>query len=278
MKPWPTSFIRISAVAASSLFLVTGVSAQLSKLDDLASQIAKEVKPLKPHLVAVADFRSPYGSSLQQGHYFALTLSTLLQDQAKKNFTVAGHTAFDVDLSRLHLTVEALTPSDSFRDAASKIGVEVLVTGSLEKRGNSYFLQVTPVRIASVEWLPTLTATIESNEFFESMFRPFPLDVPVLTNKAAATDLSMPSCVYCPDPSYSDPARRAKINGYAVFQVLVSPDGQAQQIRPTKLLGYGLDEQGFYAIKSWKFRPARRTKDGEPVAVIVPVEVTFRLF
>jgi outer membrane biosynthesis protein TonB len=38
-----------------------------------------------------------------------------------------------------------------------------------------------------------------------------------------------------------------------------------------------LDEQAFYAIKKWKFRPAKN-KDGTSVAVIVPVEVTFRLY
>lgn len=271
------SLVRIAALVTGFLFSAAPCFAQFPKLDGLASEITKEIKPLKPRLIAVADFRSPYGTSLQQGHYFALTLSSLLQNLAKNNFTVAGHAGFDVDLSRLHLTVEDLTPTDSFRDAASKIGVEVLVTGSLRKQGNSYFLQVTPVRVASAEWLPTLTATVQSNEFFESIFMPLPPDVPVLTGKGVAPDLSMPSCVYCPDPSYSDQARRAKFNGAAVFQVLVSPDGRAQQVRATKLVGYDLDEQAFYAIKKWKFRPAKN-KDGTPVAVVVPVEVTFRLF
>jgi outer membrane biosynthesis protein TonB len=42
-----------------------------------------------------------------------------------------------------------------------------------------------------------------------------------------------------------------------------------------KLLGYGLDEKAFEAIKSWKFRPA--TKDGSPVSVVVAIEVSFQL-
>ena len=272
-----SSLIRIAALVIGFLLSAFPCFAQFPKLDELASGITKEIKPLKPHLIAVADFRSPYDNSLQQGHYFALALSTLLQDLAKKNFTVASHAGFDGDLSRLHLTVAALTPGDSFRDITPNIGVDVLVTGTLERRGDSYFLQVTPVRVASAEWLPTLTATVQSNEFFESIFMPLPPDVPVLTGKGVTPDFSLPSCVYCPDPSYSDQARRAKFNGFAVFQVLVSPDGRAQQVRAIKLVGYDLDEQAFYAIKKWKFRPAKN-KDGTPVAVIVPVEVTFRLY
>ena len=59
--------------------------------------------------------------------------------------------------------------------------------------------------------------------------------------------------------------------------VLISPKGTAQQIRPQKMLGYGLDEQAYEAIKKWKFKPAMRA-DGTPIATVVPVEVTFRLY
>ena len=48
-------------------------------------------------------------------------------------------------------------------------------------------------------------------------------------------------------------------------------------LRPEKLAGHGLDEQAFNAIKQWRFAPATSTTDGKPVAIIVPVEVTFRL-
>jgi periplasmic protein TonB len=94
-----------------------------------------------------------------------------------------------------------------------------------------------------------------------------------------------------PDPTYSDWARGEKISGVWVFMVVISGGGAAQRIRPLKLLGYGLDERAFDAIKSWKFKPATKAiaavrtwkfkpaqKDGMPVPVRVPVELTFRLF
>lgn len=86
----------------------------------------------------------------------------------------------------------------------------------------------------------------------------------------------MPGCIYCPDPTYTDWARSEKISGASVLLVLISPEGRAQQIRPQTLLGYGLDERAYDTIKKWKFRPA--TKDGTPVATIVPIEVTFRIY
>ena len=57
------------------LFFTSATRAQFSRLDDLASQLAKKLKPVKPQLVAVADFRAPYGSDMPQEHYFAWLLS-----------------------------------------------------------------------------------------------------------------------------------------------------------------------------------------------------------
>jgi hypothetical protein len=63
MKFQPTALIRAGVFLLVVLFSARA-AAQLSNLDELASQIAKEVKPCKPHLVAVADFRPPYGSTM----------------------------------------------------------------------------------------------------------------------------------------------------------------------------------------------------------------------
>ena len=88
----------------------------------------------------------------------------------------------------------------------------------------------------------------------------------------------MPSCVHCPDPSYNNLARSERIQGTCILEVLISNTGDAKQIRPVKLLGYGLDERAYDAIKSWKFKPATSKNDGTPVSVIVPIEVSFRLY
>jgi Gram-negative bacterial TonB protein C-terminal len=47
-------------------------------------------------------------------------------------------------------------------------------------------------------------------------------------------------------------------------------------VHPKKLLGYGLDEQAFNAIMGWRFKPGVDA-EGKPMAVIVAIEVTFRL-
>jgi len=277
MKPWATAILRTSALGAASLLSAICASAQLSTLDDFASNISRELKPLKPRLVAVADFRPQSGGTQPQGHYFALLLSNFLEERSKKKFSVANHANFDTDLANLHLSAESLVPGPAFSSSASSVGADVLIIGTFEKRDRNYILQVTPIRVADGKVLSTRNQTFVSSPFLESLFTPFPPDIQNAARGNYRKGAGMPSCAYCPDPSYSDLARSKKIQGTCVVEVLISANGDPQQIRPLRLLGYGLDEQAFETIKKWKFRPATR-EDGTPVPVIVPVEVSFRLF
>jgi hypothetical protein len=256
-------------------------SAQFAKLDNLASEIIKELKPLKPHLVAVVDFRPPYGSTMPQAHYFAAIFSSWLEDRANHKFAVADHKAFDSDLEKLQISLQSLVPgSENFRSAASHIGADVLLTGTIEKRNDSYVLEVTPVRLADGKVLATHSQTIVASDFLDSFITPFPANVAHADNKHKdeMERITMPRCVHCPDASYNDLARRNKVNGVSVMEVLISPAGVAQQIRPVRLLGYGLDEEAYDVVKKWKFRPATLKADGTAVPAIVMVEVTFRLY
>ena len=40
-----------------------------------------------------------------------------------------------------------------------------------------------------------------------------------------------PSCVYCPDPKYSEEARKAKYQGTVVLQAVITPDGRATKFK-----------------------------------------------
>jgi hypothetical protein len=64
MKLAQLAYFRVCALLLTLLFSVAGARAQFSRLDDLAGQLQKEVKSVKPRLVAVADFRAPYGADM----------------------------------------------------------------------------------------------------------------------------------------------------------------------------------------------------------------------
>jgi TonB family protein len=88
--------------------------------------------------------------------------------------------------------------------------------------------------------------------------------------------VTVPACVFCPNPSYTDEARAAKFSGNVVLQVVVTADGRAENILVMRKAGYGLEQSAIETVKRWQFRPAKGP-DGKPVATVVPIEVTFRI-
>jgi TonB family protein len=85
-----------------------------------------------------------------------------------------------------------------------------------------------------------------------------------------------PTCVYCPDPKYSEEARKAKYQGIVILQAVITADGRAIEIQVVKGPGLGLEEKAVEAVKDWRFKPAMGPA-GKPVATYVTFEVNFRL-
>lgn len=85
-----------------------------------------------------------------------------------------------------------------------------------------------------------------------------------------------PKAKYTPDPEYSELARRGKYQGISMLGVIVGADGTAQDVWVVRKLGMGLDQKAIDVVRTWKFDPA--TKDEQPVAVLINVEVSFRLY
>lgn len=88
--------------------------------------------------------------------------------------------------------------------------------------------------------------------------------------------VSAPRALESPDPEYSEEARKAKYQGVVTLTLIVGPDGKPRDIRVLRPLGMGLDQKAIEAVNRWRFEPA--TKDGRPVAVLINVEVNFRLY
>jgi len=84
-------------------------------------------------------------------------------------------------------------------------------------------------------------------------------------------------CLYCPEPPYSDEARKAKLQGVVTLRVLIGNDGRARRVQVVKGLGMGLDESAVEAVQRWHFAPARDARR-QPLATWVTIETHFQLF
>jgi len=93
---------------------------------------------------------------------------------------------------------------------------------------------------------------------------------------AGKQGVTVPQVIYNPEPSFSDEARKAKMQGSVLLLVVVGKDGHTYNIRVGQSLGMGLDEKAIEAVGRWRFKPA--TLNGQPVATQIAVEVDFHLY
>lgn len=76
-------------------------------------------------------------------------------------------------------------------------------------------------------------------------------------------------------PTYTEEARKRRVMGAVVLEIVVRVDGTVGDVRILEGLGSGLDQRAIEAVKQWRFAPAQRL--GRPVDLLVEVAVEFRL-
>jgi TonB family protein len=89
--------------------------------------------------------------------------------------------------------------------------------------------------------------------------------------------ITLPSVMREVKPAYTADAMRAKVQGSVWLECIVMPDGSVGDVKVTRSLDpiFGLDQEAIKAAKQWRFRPGMR--QGEPVPVIITIELTFTL-
>ncbi len=88
-------------------------------------------------------------------------------------------------------------------------------------------------------------------------------------------DVKKPVRVHDPQPSYTELARRARIQGVVIVQAIIDKTGNVTAVKVLKGLPMGLDQATVDAIKRWRFKPA--TLNGKPVEVYYNLTVNFQL-
>ena len=89
--------------------------------------------------------------------------------------------------------------------------------------------------------------------------------------------ITLPTVIREVKPAYTADAMRAKVQGAVWLECIVMPDGSVGEVRVTRSLDpiFGLDQEAIKAAKQWRFRPGMR--QGEPVPVIITIELSFTL-
>ncbi len=268
---------------------------------DTASAIDKVAKKGSPdHTAVLIAFYEMPGPASELGIELTKEFVGALRNHAQKFHVVKPN-----DLKELapanDLPEAILSDALTLTCSKSDVGPAVLVEGFIEYRPDGVV-----IKVAAVQLVPQHEIFRDSQKFpiSESMRQLMsnraPFSPPFLTEekkvwvnpdhppvpdaearamKPGDNASRMAQCVSCPNPGFSDQARevRAKFQGTVILLVQILADGFPSKITLAKGLGCGLTEKAFDAVEHWRFKPATGP-DGTPIAVVAPVEVTFRLY
>ena len=84
-----------------------------------------------------------------------------------------------------------------------------------------------------------------------------------------------PRCLSCPPLGYSSEARKKKIEGDVVLDVLITATGEVKDVKIKKLLGYGLDAIAVKTVQKCKFLPGT-DKSGKPIDMRTDIQFKFQ--
>jgi protein TonB len=89
--------------------------------------------------------------------------------------------------------------------------------------------------------------------------------------------VTLPRVLHEERPQYTSDAMRAKVQGTVLLECVVRPDGSVGDVQVIRSLDptFGLDQQAVMAARKWRFAPGTRL--GEPVPVLITIELTFTL-
>ncbi|HEY2858866.1 MAG TPA: energy transducer TonB, partial [Terracidiphilus sp.] len=99
--------------------------------------------------------------------------------------------------------------------------------------------------------------------------------LPVVRSHTGTAQPAEVEILYKPKPVYTDEARRLKIEGEVLLDVIFTASGEVKVLRVSKGLGHGLDEAAIQAAAHIRFKPAER--DGSKADSTATARITFSL-
>jgi len=238
----------------------------------LASQTADALKKAHAKKVVVLDFSGPGLQVTQLGRNLANQFSEVLAESGSK-FVVVNRTQF---LQALSSAKPPMTTSSDLNSGqlAKTTHVDSEVLGHLESDGTHVSLAVEVRRFKNGKTVAKLHDTlVESKEMDTQLAQILStVDYP----DGDAIGYTLPACLHCSIPNYTDAAFKAHLEGSVELSAVIEAAGRASHIVVEKRLGAGLDESAVKAVQNWEFKPALGP-GGKPAAVRMLFGIDFHL-
>jgi hypothetical protein len=190
-------------------------------------------------------------------------------------FAVVEPAIFDQTLAKRKLTIQDLKSPEHLKQIAAALGVEAVVLGTLTDTVDGYLLTVTVRTLSDGEVLFTSGQALAHSRVLDSLGATSASTFSSAPG-AGSNGVGPPSCTYTPTPAFPVAAKKAKVHSAVVVLMgVVTQEGEIKSIRVIHDPGYGFAERAVEKLAEWRCRPARN-KDNNPVAVTIPIEISFR--
>jgi TonB family protein len=257
------------------------------QMDSLASRVAEQIRQAKiaPALpkVFVIDFSNATDRQFSRlGSILADDLAQSLSSFAS-GFEVEDRKSFTAYLKENWMGLDDLKNEVVCLTLARSLGGAGVVRGTIETDAN----QQLRIRLRTDGLGPAWTGDVEfplTGELQELLKQPaisfarsataIPAEPGIL--QPGVDGASLPVCVFCPSPDYTDLARVAKYRGTVELSLIVTKDGVVNSVLVLKGAPFSLTKQALDAVQRWKFKPAKF--HGQSVPVRVPVDIEFQLY
>jgi TonB family protein len=262
--------VRILSLALLSAFAFYGLSyaAPPIDLDSLAEKLTPEIDKAGIKSIAVIDFVSADEKPTDLGWYLANKLSDgiILKSPAT---VVVDRTR----LQQLGFASGSSLSADNLRRIGAASGADAIVSGKIEITPEKYLITVTLLKAADGATIASATYSLPHSRMLDLLSPSGANSATIHAARAGVSGVGIPACAYCPAPAYSGSVRITQVQTVELL-VTISAAGTAEKISVIRSPGYVLTERAVETVSEWKFRPAPG-KDGAPVPVAVPIDVTF---
>jgi TonB family protein len=245
-------------------------------ISNLAARIAEPLRKAHAKKVMVADLKGPEGQVHPVGKYLADRLTEALQKEFPELQVLDRSQQISIPSDEEDSDYQGIARKKQ-QEWARALGANFVIAGSFAKfsQGIGVSLLAMPSNESS-RWLGATNGVVPiADEIIALSSDPIPSPKNGIF-RAGIGGTTIPTCIHCPPPDYTDKARAAKFQGVVLLEVVVNTDGRTGRIIVLKGPGLGLEETSIKAVQKWKLKPAVGP-DGHPVQVLVPIEVTYRL-
>jgi TonB family protein len=257
-----------------------GARAQQTPMEAAAAQLSGPILHSKQRKIAIYDFSGPNNRVTELGKQLADDLSVALAKTA--SLEIEDRSRIEEQAKQVFYVPEIVADPESLLVFAHDLGAQAVVVGTISVRPDKWLsVDLKAYRVNNGKGIHGVVVSFPPNEEMAKL-----LSVDISDNdepdsskypEAKTAGYSPPRCLSCPRAHYSPEAMQERLQGIVELTAIIGEDGRIKNVRVVKGLRAGLTLEAIKAVSQWRLQPATGP-DGKPVAVRVPIQVSFQLY